>query len=121
MMADEKKRDSGDPFREGVRAVTGILGALRDAIEQTFDDMTEKGDLSPDKAKEAAKDTMNRAQDAMEKVKDRLDFATRKELEELRDEVAELKRRLNVHESHAEEVGDRTPPHGDALGGTSPV
>ena len=72
--------------RQGLeeRAVTGILGALRDAIEGTFDDISTKGDMSPDRAKEAAKDTMNRAQDAMEKVRDRLDFATRSELEELR-------------------------------------
>lgn len=98
-MTEERKRpDAGDSFREGVRAVTGILGALREAIENTFDDMTDRGDISPDKAKEAAKDTMNRAQDAMDKVRDRLDFATRKELDELRAEVAELRRRVNVHE-----------------------
>ena len=39
-------------FAERV-AGTGILGALRDAVEQTFDDLTQKGDLSPEKAKEA--------------------------------------------------------------------
>ncbi len=115
-MEEKKRNDSGDPFREGVRAVTGILGALRDAVEQSFQDMTDKGDISPDKAKEAAKDTMNRAQDAMDKVRDRLDFATRRELDELREEVAELRRRLNVHEAPGSGA-DQTPPHGDPLGG----
>ena len=90
-MTDEKKRSDNDPFREGVRAVTGILGALRDAIEGTFDDMSAKGDMSPERAKEAAKETMGRAQDAMDRVRDRLDFATRSELEALRAEVAELR------------------------------
>ena len=106
----KSRNDSGDAFREGVRAVTGILGALRDAIEGTFDDLTEKGDISPDKAKDAAKETMNKAQDAMDKMRERLDFATRKELDELRAEVLELKRRLDLHESQSDETGDRTPP-----------
>jgi polyhydroxyalkanoate synthesis regulator phasin len=98
-MTEEKKRpDAGDSFREGVRAVTGILGALREAIEHSFDDITDRGDMSSDKAKDAAKETMHRAEDAMNKVRDRLDFATRKELEDLRAEVAELRRRLDAHE-----------------------
>jgi polyhydroxyalkanoate synthesis regulator phasin len=113
-MTEEKKRgDAGDTFRDGVRAVTGIIGALKDAVEQTFEDMTAKGDLSPDKAKEAARDTMNRAQEAMDKVRYRLDFATRREVEELRDEVTELRRRIDLHEAAGhrdEETGGRMPP-----------
>ena len=99
-MTDERKRPDSDPFREGVRAVTGILGALRDAIEGTFDDMSAKGDMTPERAKEAAKETMGRAQDAMDKMRDRLDFATRSELETLRAEVTELRRRLDEHAAH---------------------
>src|SRR3954465_13745268 len=106
-MTEERKRpEAGDSFREGVRAVTGILGALREAIEHTFDDMTDRGDISSDKAKDAAKETMNRAEDAMNKVRDRLDFATRKELEELRAEIAELRRRLDVHERGSDDGGE---------------
>jgi polyhydroxyalkanoate synthesis regulator phasin len=117
-MPEQLKKSDNDPFREGVRAVTGILGALRDAIEQSFDDLKDKGEMSPDKAKEAAKETMNRAEDAVSKVRERLDFATRKELDELRDEVAELRRRVNLHEAgvHApQDTGSHTPPHGDVI------
>jgi polyhydroxyalkanoate synthesis regulator phasin len=115
-MTDERKRnDPGDSFREGVRAVTGILGALREAIENTFDDITDRGDMPGDKAKDAAKETMNRAEDAMNKVRDRLDFATRKEVDELRAEIAELRRRLDAHESGGSTgstagTGGSTPP-----------
>ena len=31
-MTEARKKSDNDPFREGVRAVTGILGALRDAL-----------------------------------------------------------------------------------------
>jgi polyhydroxyalkanoate synthesis regulator phasin len=101
-MTDEKKRtDPGDAFREGVRAVTGILGALRDAVEQTFDDLKEKGDISPERARDAARDTMRRAHDAVEEVRERLEFVPRREFEALRDEVAELRRTLEEHRAHA--------------------
>jgi polyhydroxyalkanoate synthesis regulator phasin len=115
-MADEKKRtDPGDAFREGVRAVTGILGALRDAVEQTFDDLREKGDLSPERAREAARETMRRAQEAVEEVRERLEFVPRREFEELRAEVAALRQELEshraqaVHHTHAGEGGTSTP------------
>ena len=101
-MTDEKKPlDPGEAFREGVRAVTGILGALRDAVEQTFDELKEKGDLSPERAKEAARDTMRRAQEAVEDVKGRLEFVPRREFEELRLQVAALRQELEAHQSHA--------------------
>lgn len=111
-MTEEKKRtDPGDAFREGVRAITGILGALRDAVEQTFDDLREKGDLSPERAREAARDTMRRAQEAVEDVRERLELVPRREFEELRAEVAALRRELEthreqpVHHSHDGEGG----------------
>ena len=101
-MAEDKKRtDPGDAFREGVRAVTGILGALRDAVEQTFDDLREKGDLSPERAKEAARETMRRAQEAVDEVRERLEFVPRRDFEELRLEVANLREELHAHQAHA--------------------
>jgi len=101
-MSEEKKRtDPGEAFREGVRAVTGILGALRDAVEQTFDELKERGDLSPERAREAARDTMRRAQEAVEDVKERLEFVPRREFEELRAQVAALRQELDAHRAQA--------------------
>jgi polyhydroxyalkanoate synthesis regulator phasin len=115
-MTDEKKRtEPGDTFREGVRAVTGILGALRDAIEQTFDDLRERGDLSPERAREAARETMRRAQEAVDDVRERLEFVPRREFEELRAEVAALRQELEAHRSQAVHH-----THGNEAAPTSP-
>lgn len=102
MTEEQKKRpDAGEAFREGVRAVTGILGALRDAVEQTFDDLKDKGDLTPERAKEAARDTMRRAQEAVDNVKERLEFVPRREFDELKEQVAALRQELDEHRAHA--------------------
>lgn len=81
--------------------MTGILGALRDAVEQTFDELKEKGDLSPERAKEAARETMRRAQEAVEEVRERLEFVPRREFEELRAQVAALKQEFDAHQAQA--------------------
>ena len=95
-MPDDERRpnDLGENLREGVRTVAGIFGALKDAIEESFEDLRERGDLSPEKAREAARSTMERAQAEMEGMRDRLDFATRRELETLRTEVVALRARV---------------------------
>ena len=100
-MADEQKRaDPGDTFRDGVRAVSGILGAFKDAIEQTFNDLSDNGDISPDRAKDAARDAMKRAQDAVDDMRGRLEFVPRREFDSLRAEVAELRAQVERHMSH---------------------
>lgn len=102
MTEDQKKRpDPADAFREGVRAVTGVLGALREAVEQTFDDLRENGDLSPERARDAAKETMRRAQEAVEEVRERLEFVPRREFDALREEVAALRAELASHRTSA--------------------
>ena len=114
-MADEGKRnDPGDAFREGVRAVSGILGAFKDAIEQTFNDLSERGDISPDRAKDAARDAMKRAQDAMDDMRGRLEFVPRREFDSLRAEVTELRTQVERHMSHG---GHQTSGTGSAAGG----
>jgi polyhydroxyalkanoate synthesis regulator phasin len=117
-MSDDQRRDAGDPFREGVRAITGILGALRDAIEETFDDLKQQGDLSPEKAKEAARSTMRRAQEAVDDMRDRVDFVSRRDFDALRDEVAELRRRLDTMGGTPPASAGGPPP--DGPGSTPP-
>lgn len=97
-MADEQRRnDPGDMFREGVRAVGGVVGAFREAIEQTFNDLSERGDLAPDRARDAARDAMKRAQDAVEDMRTRVDFVSRREFDDLKSQVTALRQRLDEH------------------------
>ena len=93
---ERKTNDLGENLREGVRALTGILGAFKDAVEESFEDLRARGDLSPEAARDAARSTMKRAQESMDDVRDRLDFVSRKEFEELRAEVEMLKQRMGM-------------------------
>jgi polyhydroxyalkanoate synthesis regulator phasin len=105
--------EAKEGIKEGLRAVTGMLGALKDAIEETIDDIKARGDLSPDRAKQAAKDTMKRAQDAVEDIKERVDFVPRKDFDALRAELEALRARVGALETkHA-------GPHGHEHGGPS--
>jgi polyhydroxyalkanoate synthesis regulator phasin len=110
-MTDGTRRpvdEAKEGIKEGVRAVTGILAALRDAIEETIGDIKERGDLDPDRVKQAAKDTMHRAEGAFEDMKERVDFVARKDFEALRAELEALRTRVaNLENQHA-------GPHGDA-------
>jgi polyhydroxyalkanoate synthesis regulator phasin len=118
-MADEgqKRTDPGDAFREGVRAVSGIIGAFKDAIEQTFTELSDQGDMSPERARDAARDAMRRAQDAVEEMRTRVDFVTRKEFDSLRAEIAALRAQV---ERHAAQAG-HTASAGSQTGAGAPT
>lgn len=112
----------GDEVREGIRAGLGILSALKDAIEETVDDMLQRGELSQERAREAVRTTMERAQAAVEDARVRLDFVPRREYDELAEDVRELRRRVERLEAAAHEhAGPRGPegPTGPA-GGAGP-
>ena len=96
-MTDQReRRNVGDEVKEGIRAGLGILSALKDAVEETIDDMMKRGELSPERAREAVRTTMDRAQAAFEDARDRLDVVPRREFEALRAEVDALRARLDA-------------------------
>ena len=98
-MADEQRKGRGsvgDEVREGIRAGIGILSALKDAVEETVDDMLERGELSPERAREAVRTTMDRAQTTFDEARTRIDFVPRREFEALQAEVTELRRRVDA-------------------------
>ena len=99
---DEWKRgteQAKEGLREGVRAVTGFLAALKDAIDETLRDVRESGDLDAQRAKEAMRSTMKRAQTAMDQAIDRIDVPSRKDVDALRDELDALRLRVADLES----------------------
>jgi polyhydroxyalkanoate synthesis regulator phasin len=96
-MADDQRRprDAGDHFRDAVRSISGVLGALKESLEATFDDLRETGEFTPEKAREAASATFRKAQEAVDEMRGRVDFVTRREFEDLKEEVEALRARLD--------------------------
>jgi polyhydroxyalkanoate synthesis regulator phasin len=106
---DRDRGNVGDEVREGIRAGIGILSAIKDAVEETIQDMANRGELSQERAREAVRTTMDRAQVAFDDARLRFDFVPRREFEALKAEVADLRSRVARHE---------TAGHGPA-GGTA--
>jgi polyhydroxyalkanoate synthesis regulator phasin len=96
---DRDRGNVGDEVREGIRAGIGILSAIKDAVEETIQDMANRGELSQERAREAVRTTMDRAQVAFDDARVRFDFVPRREFDALKAEVADLRSRLAQHET----------------------
>jgi polyhydroxyalkanoate synthesis regulator phasin len=86
---------------EGIRSGIGVLAAFKEAIEETIQEASARGDLSPERAKEFLGSALHRAQDAVGDVRERLDLVPRREFEALQQEVAGLRRRLDALEGRS--------------------
>lgn len=102
-------------FRNGIRQGLGVLSAFKEAIEETLQEAKDRGDLSPDRAREIMKGALDRVQEATESARDRFDFVTHGEMEALKARVDELSRRLD----DALGLGDRPTPSGTTDGEAS--
>ena len=91
---DEQRRRPG--IGEGIRSGIGMLTAFKEAIEESIREASERGDLKPERARQFLNDAMERAQEAVGDVRERLDFVPRKEFDELKAQVEELRRRLDA-------------------------
>ena len=110
-MTDEQRRSRksmGDEVRDGIQAGLGILGALKDAVEETVQEMLDRGELSPERAREAVRTTMDRAQATFDEARTRLDFVPRRDFDALQADVEALRRRVDALEG-----GQRTGPAAD--------
>ena len=94
-MADEQRRQGIGSLSDGIRTGIGILTAFKEAVEETLQEAVDRGDLSPDRARQAMQGAADRLQATIEETRDRFDVVTRKEFESLRDEVADLQARLS--------------------------
>jgi polyhydroxyalkanoate synthesis regulator phasin len=115
---DEQRRRPG--IGEGIRSGIGMLTAFKEAIEESIREASERGDLKPERARQFLNDAMERAQDAVGDVRERLDFVPRKEFDELRAQVEELRRRLDAHQgSHGGGSPTLVLPPVSGFGGTT--
>lgn len=96
---DERPGEERRPtIGEGIRSGIGVLAAFKEAIEESIQEVSARGDLSPERAREFLGTALNRAQDAAGEVRERLDLVPRREFDALREEVLELRRRLDALE-----------------------
>jgi polyhydroxyalkanoate synthesis regulator phasin len=104
-MAEEQQREERRRvgIGEGIRTTIGILGAFKEAVEETFQEAVDRGDIGSDRAKRVVQDAAQRVQDVFDGAKERFEFVPRAEFEALRAEVAELRRRMEGGPAHAEE------------------
>lgn len=106
-MSDKEKPRLGDGIRTGL----GVLNAFRDAVQETLQEAVERGDLSPERARQAMQGAAQRLQAAMDDTRERLEFVSRREHEDLRREVEALRARVERLEGGAggTGAGDETP------------
>ncbi len=93
--SDDEHSGPRDKVSDGIRQGLGVLAALKDAIEETIIEARDRRDLTPERAREAVRSAMTRAQAAAGEARDRLDLVSRKEFEALRAHVDELRERLD--------------------------
>ena len=100
---------------DGIKQGIGVLSALKDALEESITEARERGDLTPERAREAVRSALGRVQEAAGGARERLELVSRKELDQLRDQVAELRVRLESLERRAAqgpEAGAERPEAG---------
>ena len=97
-MSDQEPTEAGRKVSigQGIKQGIGVLTAFKEAIEETIQEAVDRGDLRPERAKEALSGALTRAQEAAHDVRERLEWVPRREFDELRAEVAELRQRLNL-------------------------
>ena len=93
-MSDEQRKPGIGGIGDGIRTGIGILNAFREAIEETFDDAVKRGDLSPERAGVAMRDAAQRVQESFDGARERFDFVSRREYDELKEEVGMLRDRI---------------------------
>lgn len=128
-MSEEQESQRGrSGIGEGVRTGIGILTAFKDAIEETLQEAVNRGDLSPDRAREAVRNAASRVQEGFEGTRERFDFVSRRDFDDLRGEiatmraeVAELRGRLQSHEGKTDHASGGAilpaPQEADAIAG----
>lgn len=109
-MSEEQKKPGIGGIGDGIRTGIGILNAFREAIEETLDDAVKRGDLSPERAGHAMRDAAQRVQETFDGARDRFDFVSRREHDELKTELGLLRDRVARLEGGAPSAD--TPPPG---------
>ncbi len=106
---DSKKEPTeegrGEAIKGGIRQGLSMLSAMKDAIEETLKEARERGDLSPERAREVMRSTLEKAQEKAGEARDALDFVKQKEFDALREMVDQLGARVADIEQRVDTEG----------------
>ncbi len=104
-------------FSDGLRQGLGVLSAFKEAIEETISEARERGDLSADRARQAVKGALDRAQSAAGEARERFDFPLQKDFDALVARVEAIERRLAMQGGGSHEAADGPDADGDGPAG----
>ncbi len=108
---EEGTSEEGGGIKGGIRQGLGMLSAMKDAIEETLKEAKERGDLSPERAKELMRSTLEKAQEKAGEARDALDFVKQKEFDVLKKVVERLDSRIaHIERDGGVEEGDAPDP-----------
>jgi len=110
---NDDAKDSRQRMGDGIRSGIGILSAFKDTVEESIREARERGDLSPDRAKELLREALDKAQTAASGARERLDFVNHTELEALQASVDALTARVSALEARVFEVEQEHPAQAD--------
>jgi polyhydroxyalkanoate synthesis regulator phasin len=108
-MSDEQRKSGIGGIGDGIRTGIGILNAFREAIEETLEEAVKRGDLSPERAGHAMRDAAQKVQESFDGARDRFDFVSRREYDDLRAELDGLRARVARLEGGAPAAADPPP------------
>lgn len=95
MPEDQERRRGIGGIGEGIRSGIAVVGAFMEAIEDTIQEAVDRGDLSPERARQTVRDATRRFQDGIGEARERFDLVSRQEVDDLRRELMELRRRID--------------------------
>ena len=98
----ERERTARERVSDGFNRGLGVLSAFKEALEQTISEARERGDLSVDRARDAMKSAVEKAREATSDARERFDFVSAAEFDELAARVRALEDRLGRDPSKAE-------------------
>ena len=109
-MSEEQKKSSIGGIGDGIRTGIGILAAFKDAIEETLEEAVKRGDLTPERAGQTMRDAAQRVQESLDGARDKLDFVSRREYDELKAEMKLLRERVARLEGNPPPEAAPPPP-----------
>ena len=116
---NEEDKSRADSIKGGIRQGISMLSAMKDAVEETLNEAKERGDLSPERAKELMRTTLERAQTKAGEARDAFDLVKQKDFDGLKGVVDALTARVGAVERSLgldldDEAKESKPGKGDA-------